>query len=129
MHSYSFGPDGAGGIVIFSGFLDDILSKNAQSTERPTNGRVSRAVQQPVTATSFWSKHFHILLFPAPPPPPQHHPMIRWHEHDAPETQEVCYKVVEQAIANLEEARYEGSSVKVIGVPPRVVINPRVLTS
>lgn len=26
--SYGFGPDGAGGIVVFSGFLDDVLSKH-----------------------------------------------------------------------------------------------------
>ena len=118
--SYRFGPDDAGGIVIFSGFLDDILPRNAQSTERPTNGRVSRAVQQSVTPTSFWFKRSHGLFFPALPPPPLHHPTIRWHEHDATEIQEVWDKVVGQAIANLEEVGYEGSSVKVIGAPPRV---------
>ncbi|KAL6307455.1 peptidase family M48-domain-containing protein, partial [Sparassis latifolia] len=26
--SYGFGPDGAGGVVVFSGFLDDVLSRN-----------------------------------------------------------------------------------------------------
>jgi hypothetical protein len=46
-------------------------------------------------------------------------PLIRWHEHDATEIQEVCDKVVEQAIANLEEAGYKRSSVKVIGAAPR----------
>jgi len=40
---------------------------------------------------------------------------MRWHEHDATEIQEVCDKVVEQAIANLEEAGYKRSSVKIIG--------------
>jgi hypothetical protein len=45
--------------------------------------------------------------------------LIRWHEHDATEIQEVCDKVVEQAISNLEEAGYKRSSVKVIGALPR----------
>ena len=69
--SYGFGPDGAGGIVVYSGFLDDILSKNAQSTE--PNGSGSAA--QPA-ATSFWSKLFGGLFFAAPPPPVQHHPTM-----------------------------------------------------
>lgn len=43
--------------------------------------------------------------------------LIRWHEHDATEIQQVCDKVVEQAIANLQEAGYKRSSVKVIGAP------------
>ncbi|KAI0267606.1 hypothetical protein BGY98DRAFT_1091621 [Russula aff. rugulosa BPL654] len=42
--------------------------------------------------------------------------LLPWHEHDATEIQEVCDKVVEQAIVNLEEAGYQRSSVKVIGV-------------
>ena len=41
--------------------------------------------------------------------------MIRWHEHDATEIQKACDKVVEQAIAELEEAGYKHSSVKIIG--------------
>jgi glycerol kinase len=44
--------------------------------------------------------------------------LVRWHEHDAAEIQEVCDKVIEQAISNLEEAGYMRSSVKVIGAPP-----------
>ncbi|KAI0279962.1 glycerol kinase [Russula aff. rugulosa BPL654] len=47
---------------------------------------------------------------------PQYYPNPGWHEHDATEIQEVCDKVVEQAIVNLEEAGYKRSSVKVIGV-------------
>ncbi|KAF8493255.1 glycerol kinase [Russula emetica] len=47
---------------------------------------------------------------------PQYYPNPGWHEHDATEIQEVCDKVVEQAIANLEEAGFKRSSVKVIGV-------------
>ena len=84
--SYGFGPEGAGGIVVYSGFLDDILSKkNAQSaTERELpNGSGSgsgsgSAVQPqpaPATTSSFWSKLFGGLFFAAAPPPPaQHHP-------------------------------------------------------
>lgn len=72
--SYGFGPDGAGGIVVYSGFLDDILSKNAQPTarEEPNRGSGSSAVQQPA-ATSFWSKLFGggLSYFAAPPPPAQ----------------------------------------------------------
>jgi hypothetical protein len=69
--SYGFGPDGAGGIVVYSGFLDDILSKKAQSTELDGSGR---AVQP--AATSFWSKLFGSLFFAAPPAPAQHHPTM-----------------------------------------------------
>ena len=72
--SYGFGPDGAGGIVVYSGFLDDILSKNAQSTAAAEpNGGGSAA--QPA-ATSFWSKLFGGLFFAAPPAPVQHHPTM-----------------------------------------------------
>lgn len=42
-------------------------------------------------------------------------PLIRWHEHDATEIQQVCDRVIEQAISKLEEAGYMRSSVKVIG--------------
>jgi hypothetical protein len=72
--SYGFGPDGAGGIVVYSGFLDDILSKNAQSATEPNrDGSGGSAAVQPA-ATSFWSKLFGGLFFAAPPPPAQHHP-------------------------------------------------------
>lgn len=67
--SYGFGPGGAGGIVVYSGFLDDILAKNGQSTEPNGSGN---AVQP--AATSFWSKLFGGLFFAAPPAPAQYHP-------------------------------------------------------
>lgn len=70
--SYGFGPDGAGGIVVYSGFLDDILSKHAQSTE--PNG--SGSAVQPAATSSFWSNLFGGLFFAAPPPPAQHHPTM-----------------------------------------------------
>jgi len=68
--SYGFGPDGAGGIVVYSGFLDDLLSKKAAPTESP--GVSGNASQYAGTSTSLWSKLFGGT---APPPPPaQHHP-------------------------------------------------------
>jgi Peptidase family M48 len=71
--SYGFGPDGAGGIVVYSGFLDDILSKakNAQSME--PNG--SGSAVQPA-ASSFWSSLFGGLFFATPPAQAQYHPTI-----------------------------------------------------
>jgi len=36
--SYGFGPDGVGGIVIFSGFIDDFLSKNKSAATAPPVG-------------------------------------------------------------------------------------------
>jgi len=47
---------------------------------------------------------------------PQYYPNPGWHEHDATEIQEMCDKVMEEAVAKLEEAGYTRSSVKVIGV-------------
>ena len=64
--SYGFGPDGAGGIVVFSGFLDDILSKNQASS---ASG--SGTPNPPDTST------LHRLfggLFASPPPPAQYQP-------------------------------------------------------
>jgi hypothetical protein len=78
--SYGFGPDGAGGIVVYSGFLDDILSKkDAQSTEREpdgsgSSGGGSAAQQQPAATSSSWSNLFGGLFFAAPPLPAQHYP-------------------------------------------------------
>jgi hypothetical protein len=66
--SYGFGPDGAGGIVVYSGFLDDLLSKRAAPTETPGGSALQPA------GTSLWSKLFGGLFFTAPPPPAQHHP-------------------------------------------------------
>jgi hypothetical protein len=61
--SYGFGPDGGGGIVVYSGFLDDILSKESPD---PTPHVVSSPEE-----TSWWS----FLLggfFSLTPPPPRH---------------------------------------------------------
>lgn len=65
--SYGFGPDGAGGIVVFSGFLDDILSKNlAPPASAPSNP----------PDTSLLYRLFGGLFFASPSPPPhaQYHP-------------------------------------------------------
>lgn len=53
--SYGFGPDGGGGIVVFSGFLDDILSKNNIP-----------APSAPEPPASLWQSLFGGLLAPAP---------------------------------------------------------------
>jgi len=45
--------------------------------------------------------------------------LIRWHEHEATEIQQVFDKVIDQAIADLEEAGYERSikqRMKIIGL-------------
>ncbi|KAH9026525.1 glycerol kinase [Lactarius pseudohatsudake] len=47
---------------------------------------------------------------------PQYYPEPGWHEHDVNELQETCDRVIEQAVAKLEEAGYTRNSVKVIGV-------------
>ena len=60
--SYGFGPDGAGGIVVFSGFLDDILSKNPAP---PTAANPP----DPSLLQKFFGG-----LFASPPPPVQCHP-------------------------------------------------------
>jgi hypothetical protein len=80
--SFGFGPDGAGGIVVYSGFLDDLLSKKKKKAA-PTepsgadDGGGGSASQS--AGTSIWSKLFGGgggLLFTAPPPPAQHHPTL-----------------------------------------------------
>lgn len=53
--SYGFGPDGGGGIVVYSGFLDDIFSKIPAVYEQP----------EPSTSRSWWSR----LFSPALPKP------------------------------------------------------------
>ena len=60
--SYGFGPDGAGGIVVFSGFLDDILSKNLAPPASATPADTS------LLHRLFWG------LFTSPPPPAQYQP-------------------------------------------------------
>jgi hypothetical protein len=77
--SYGFGPDGAGGIVVFSGFLDDILSKkNAALTDKPDGASGSTGGGggggSMGAATSLWSRLFGGLFSAAPTQPVQHHP-------------------------------------------------------
>ncbi|KAF8273231.1 hypothetical protein EI94DRAFT_1776422 [Lactarius quietus] len=60
--SYGFGPDGAGGIVVFSGFLDDILSKNLAP---PTSA------SPPDTSPLY---RLFSGLFASPPPPVPYQP-------------------------------------------------------
>lgn len=55
--SYGFGPDGGGGIVVFSGFIDDILSKYPPGSNAP----------QPPAAKSWWSSFFGTFGSVSPP--------------------------------------------------------------
>jgi hypothetical protein len=75
--SYGFGPDGAGGIVVFSGFIDDILSKNnkAPSPGAVPDGSGGGSGSLSVNK-SLWSRLFGSLFFAAArrPPPAQHRP-------------------------------------------------------
>ncbi|THH01482.1 hypothetical protein EW026_g1252 [Hermanssonia centrifuga] len=61
--SYGFGPDGGGGIVVFSGFLDDIMEKYPSIYDDTP----------PVPESSWWSSLFSGLFPVAPTQPP--HPM------------------------------------------------------
>jgi hypothetical protein len=76
--SYGFGPGGAGGIVIFSGFLDDILSKkHAAPAEKPDSTSASGdggAAGGVGASRSLWSRLFGSLSTVAPTPPAQYHP-------------------------------------------------------
>ncbi|KAI9455992.1 hypothetical protein F5148DRAFT_1324483 [Russula earlei] len=81
--SYGFGPDGAGGIVVFSGFLDDILSRNAAPAGAPAPAPATGSAAsdrgggalQPPDAPSVWSRLFGGLLsFSAQPLPAQYQP-------------------------------------------------------
>ncbi|KAH9935259.1 peptidase family M48-domain-containing protein [Amylocystis lapponica] len=57
--SYGFGPNGAGGIVVFSGFLNEVLSKHPPATSQPA----------PPQPTSWWSALFGGLFTLASPLP------------------------------------------------------------
>ncbi|KAI0322593.1 hypothetical protein OF83DRAFT_1048941 [Amylostereum chailletii] len=60
--SYGFGPDGAGGIVVFSGFIDKILKDHPYRPPPP-----------PPQDDSWWFQLFG-GLFSVPPPPPRFQP-------------------------------------------------------
>ncbi|KAI0078822.1 hypothetical protein K474DRAFT_1660004 [Panus rudis PR-1116 ss-1] len=61
--SYGFGPDGGGGVVVFSGFLDEILSKHQEMS-------VENYPTQPPQSNSWWSSLFG-AVFPSNPKPLQ----------------------------------------------------------
>lgn len=64
--SFGFGPEGAGGIVVYSGFIDDVLSRlTPDRTEQ-------KAVQ--AKETGFWSSLFGGLFPSAPAPASQYTP-------------------------------------------------------
>jgi len=56
--SYGFGPDGGGGVVVYSGFLDDILSRTPFTSSAPDK-------------TSWWSSLLG-SIFPSSPQPARH---------------------------------------------------------
>ncbi|KAI0001423.1 hypothetical protein BJV74DRAFT_876706 [Russula compacta] len=70
--SYGFGPDGAGGIVVFSGFIDNILSKDKAAAAPKVSDAGDSASQSSggTSSTSLWSKLFGGLFLAVPPPPP-----------------------------------------------------------
>jgi Peptidase family M48 len=67
--SYGFGPHGGGGIVVYSGFLDDVMSKTSTDVDRKDATK-----QMPTDVDSergWWSSLFGgILSRPSPLPPP-----------------------------------------------------------
>jgi len=65
--SYGFGPDGGGGIVVFSGFLDDVLSKGGVT--QPEENGFSQLVAPAQTQPSWWSAVFG-GIFPSSPAVP-----------------------------------------------------------
>jgi len=54
--SYGFGPDGAGGIVVFSSFIDDFLLKNKSATTAPPAGSPNSGSGSGSGGTSLWSR-------------------------------------------------------------------------
>lgn len=57
--SYGFGPDGGSGIVVYTGFLDEILSRHGSESE----------THQPTPPKSFWSSLFGGIFSSASPAP------------------------------------------------------------
>lgn len=75
--SYGFGPDGGGGIVVFSGFLDDVLSKGGVSKDAMNLSQsVATTELQSPPSSSWWSALFG-GIFPSTPvvPPTPSHPI------------------------------------------------------
>lgn len=59
--SYGFGPDGGGGLVVYSGFLNDVLSRTPPSEIFSS---------PPVEERSWWSRVLGNIFSTQPPPPP-----------------------------------------------------------
>ncbi|KAI5996739.1 hypothetical protein EDD15DRAFT_2387139 [Pisolithus albus] len=55
--SYGFGPDGASGIVVYSGFLDDILAKSSDDN--------TTSPQQKPEESSWWAQGFRSFFSPS----------------------------------------------------------------
>ena len=56
--SYGFGPDGGGGVVVYSGFLDDVLSHSCATTQTTSTPK----------EPSLWSYFFGSFSLSSPPP-------------------------------------------------------------
>ena len=54
--SYGFGPDGAGGIIVFSGFIDDFLSKNKSAAAAPPAGSPNGGSGSGSSGMLLWSR-------------------------------------------------------------------------
>ncbi|KAJ6513232.1 hypothetical protein C8R45DRAFT_1207110 [Mycena sanguinolenta] len=61
--SYGFGPDGGGGIVVYSGFLDEILARAPCEWDKPSP---APAITE---SSSWWSSLVGGIFSPIPPPP------------------------------------------------------------
>ncbi|KAJ6531815.1 hypothetical protein B0H19DRAFT_1188706 [Mycena capillaripes] len=61
--SYGFGPDGGGGIVVYSGFLDEILAR------APPECEIAAVAPAPAPASSWWSILVGGIFSPTPPSP------------------------------------------------------------
>lgn len=66
--SYGFGPDGGGGIVVFSGFLDEVLSKHRAQV-------MNAEVHTPPPPEKSWIQSILGGLLPSSSPPPPTHPV------------------------------------------------------
>ncbi|TCD69340.1 hypothetical protein EIP91_007896 [Steccherinum ochraceum] len=72
--SYGFGPDGGGGIVVFSGFLDDVLSKGGAVASTMEEMQFSHPSDPAQSQSTSWYSALFGGIFPSQPavPAPPH---------------------------------------------------------